>query len=179
MKYFALLLMAVVFLSCSSTTKEYYPSGALKKESKSINDSVAFVITYFENGAIESQGQLNNGIPEGNWIEYYQNQEIKWEGVYEYGIRKYPDKDYVADIIFDKDCKTLMKGAGCNIKVLVEKIHPEDIAIATTNGEIKLSQKDTGIYTLIPEKEGELMLIIYATNSGKLKEIRRIRYQVH
>ena len=177
MKYFTLLLLTVVFMSCNSTTKEYYQSGVLKKESKKINDSVAFVTTYFESGTIKSQGQFINGMPEGNWIEYNQSQEVKWKGIYEYGIRKYSDENHFIDIIFDKDSKTFLKGVDCNIQVLVENVHPEDIAVATTNGEIKLSNMDTGNYILTPEKEGELTLIIYTTYSG-LNEIKRIRYQV-
>lgn len=178
MKYLASLLLAVVFLRCNSNTKEYYPSGTLKKESKRINDSVDFVINYFEGGTIKSQGQFINGMPEGNWIEYNQSQEVKWKGVYEYGIRKYADKDHVIDLIFDKDSKTFARGVGRNMQVLVENIHPEDIAVATTNGDIKLSNMDLGKYTLTPEKEGELTLIIYTTYSG-LKEIKRIKYQVY
>ena len=35
---------------------------------------------YFESNVVSSEGFLINGIPEGKWISYYENKNIKSEG---------------------------------------------------------------------------------------------------
>jgi antitoxin component YwqK of YwqJK toxin-antitoxin module len=178
MRHITVILILIFFCGCNSATKEYYPSGAIMREIKHVNDSTDFVISYFENGIVKSKGNLLNGVQEGNWTEYYQSNEIKWKGEYKNGVRKYVDENYNVEVLFDKEYINLSKGIDYNLKVRINNVHPEDIAIATTNGEIKLSSIETGTYTLTPENEGDLILIIYTTYSGKLKEIKRIKYHV-
>lgn len=59
---------------------EYFMGGALKKEEISITSSKKHLKTYYQNGQLKEEGQLEGGVEVGKWTYYYSNGNKLAEG---------------------------------------------------------------------------------------------------
>jgi antitoxin component YwqK of YwqJK toxin-antitoxin module len=71
--------------------KEFYPSSQLKADIKEVNNTsnqkIFEIITYFENGNVETKGQiLENEEKVGKWIFFYENGKPEYIAAYKNGV---------------------------------------------------------------------------------------------
>ena len=91
-------LSAIVFFSCTSTNKEYYPNGKVKvlAEFKGGKQHGAYH-SYFQNGAVEKEGHFTEGQPDGQFNEYYRNGNIKAINFFKNGLQDSISKSFFED----------------------------------------------------------------------------------
>lgn len=84
-----MLLVPLVF-ACESKrySKEYYENGALKRELITTKAKIQ-CLTYYENGKLESEGELlADGLRVGNWRYYHNDGKLKAAGEYNDGLKE-------------------------------------------------------------------------------------------
>ena len=79
---------SLIFTSCTSTNKEYYPDGKLKSmaEFKNGKQNGAYR-TYFKNGNLEKEGNFIDGKLQGKFNEYERGGKIRTVSYFTNGIQ--------------------------------------------------------------------------------------------
>lgn len=171
---FEFILIVVIFITaCARTTeREFYDTGQLKVEKMYKKDTSNYIITdYYISGDVKSKGQVINGRRVGLWKEWYSDGSVKWSGEYGNGKRNasiFPSR--TPSIIMDYS--TLRKGNPTNMRVHIEGVHPEDMAVGCNNGVIHVSKKKHLYdYEVIPEKEGSIKFVFFIKNNGRMVKV--------
>jgi len=170
-----LFLVLLIFSTSCARKKEktFYDTGQVKEEriyETRYDTSKYYVIHYYPNGQVKSKGHIIDGCKNGNWQEWYGDGSIKWNGEYDYGKRKFEVLSAKPKIIMEDTL--LRKGKQTNLKVHIDGIHPEDMAIACNNGIIKVSERK-GLYDYVvtPKKEGIIKFVFFIKNEGRMIQI--------
>jgi len=173
-KMYSVLAFVILITACGNKkVQKFYSNGQLKEEivfEKKSDTAKYLIVNYYPNGQIKSEGKVINGIKCDNWQEWYADGSIKWVGRYKNGNRSI-ELSFDKPIIILKD-SILRKSNATYLKIYLEGVHPEDMAIACNNGIVKSSpNKDLFDYVLIPKNEGFIKLFIFVKNGGKMEQI--------
>jgi len=177
----SILILIILMASCiKKTEKVNYDTGQVKEERvyKERNDTTKYYSTsYYLNGQIKSKGNIVGGSRVGEWHEWYADGSIKWNGDYYDGIRKFQIPSINPKIIFEDS--VLRKGIPTNLKVHIEGIHPEDIAVGCNNGIIKATdRKELFDCKLIPARNGVLKLIVFIRSEDEMIQFGTVSFNV-
>ncbi len=166
----------VLFNCCNDKTTEYYPNGQIKSETDSISVGQYRVIRYYDNGKKQEEGKYSSNLRDGEWIEWYSNGSIRWQGEYVRGKIQYNDDDGLlgteCSLEYDRKENYFPKGVPTPIRVKIKGVNPFDIsAITVFNG---LGERSTNVdlfdYDITPYKEGEITVTLeIRINAGKKK----------
>lgn len=177
--YFVMLTFFVI--SCGlKTEKFFFNSGEIKEERvyKKRNDTSSYaVINYYLNGQTKAKGNIIEGKKNGIWEEYYSDGSVKWVGEYRYGTRIIKLVSSKPIIVFE-DFK-LVKDKKTYLRIYLNGVHPEDMAIASNNGIIQVSdKKDMYDYMATPNKVGIIKFYIYQRKEGEIVTVGEDSFQV-
>lgn len=92
MKYLNLFLISIVFVSCADKkeekkqeTKSNFPAPVVPEEKKIVTDGTEQ--TFYPNGQLKTEGQMEKGKREGRWVSFYEN-GLPWsETHFKNGVR--------------------------------------------------------------------------------------------
>jgi antitoxin component YwqK of YwqJK toxin-antitoxin module len=150
-----------------------YNSGQIKEEITYItkNDSSNYLLVeYFKNGKAKIKGSISNNQKSGLWQEWYMDGTKKWEGEFENNIRKLPITIQKPSIILEDS--TLQKNRTTHLRLVLDSIHPEDMAIGCNNGIINISdKKDMYDYMVTPNDTGIIRFYFFLKREGRMTQV--------
>lgn len=152
-----LILFIILHSSCSSI------------DSKNESNRKSVEQYYKDSQALSGEGEMKNNLKSGEWIEYYADGVIKWEGVYKNGIRDYASVDVTGgncylDIKGEPDSLRLNKEY--YLRVVTDKIHPDDLVVAMSKGVVMDIEDETYDYVFTPIKKGVMRIYISYFDNG-------------
>jgi hypothetical protein len=161
-----------VYVRPNTVNKQYFSTGELKEEMSYLVDNCWMVNTYYKNGNKRSSGKVCDDLKDGYWQEWYADGAIKWKGIYVKGNRSYASVDVTkGNCSLNTFREKLQKDNGYPIRISADKIHPEDLIVASNNGSIKLCDDvDKCDFIIRPERIGDLKLYVYIQGATQ-KEI--------
>lgn len=156
-----LMLFILGILSCTSD----YSGDKNQEVIDSINsddDSCKTVVNYFDNGIIESQGQLCNGEQNGRWQAFYADGTLKWEGIFFMGYRKAPKLDSLdlrCNFIFENNDNRFILNEPRQFRIIASPLGPGELIVHIKRGEIHAPMDgDYFDHAIIPDTVGELCI---------------------
>lgn len=177
-KYFLALNMLLLLTqsSCINRTEKVHFNGSNKikeiREYVKYSDSLNYQLTsFYFNGKLEASGEIKNGQRKGFWQEWSENGELIWEGEYIQGSRQYLDFPKKYSLFFQD---SVLKVNKLNyVKIVIDSIHPMDIAIGVSNGIIKpIYSKRNFEYYVIPNKIEQCKFKVWIKTIPSMTELK-------
>ena len=94
-KFLPLLIILILFISCSKKSNTYHPNGNLAMDCETKSGMLnGKCVGYYENGKIQSETYWVNGKQEGTWKIYYPNGTLKQTSSWKAGKENGPEINY-------------------------------------------------------------------------------------
>lgn len=149
--------ICVISISCIRQAQE-----SKQQITISENDTISHS-DYYKNGVLQETGQYYNNHKVGEWVEWYSDGTIKWNGFYNEENERVVDIYQQTPIVqFNSDVTELETNIEYHVKIIVEGLHPKDMVISTNNKiEMTFNHKND-IFSFNFKEKGTVILNVYA-----------------